>query len=317
MNSLHNRGSGEALGVGFLVLLILGVILLFSSCTVVHPGQAAVQVTMGTVDDHSLGEGTHWLNPFSSVHTYNTQQQTWKEEKVSVPSQDQLMTQMDISVQYRIIPSMAPTILRETGDEEKLVSVHLEPKLRSLLCEVGKEVPHAEDFFTETIQAKIQGEIMEQLGAYCKPKGLEIQAILLRDMQLPAVIQQAVQSKKEREQLAIRQQSELQRFTTEQQQKIATAEAEKKSAELKADQTRIEASAEAFKIKTINDAASTNPVYVQLQALKTLGEMAKDPATKLYFIDGQSSTPLPLLHMSDAIGHDPAAKPAALPKVEK
>jgi regulator of protease activity HflC (stomatin/prohibitin superfamily) len=313
----HNRGAGEVAGIGFLALLILGVILTFSSCTVISPGQAGVQVTMGTVDDHSLGEGTHWLNPFSGVHIYNTQQRTWKEEKVSVPSQDQLMTQMDISVQYRIIPAMAPTILRETGDEEKLITVHLEPKLRSLLREIGKEVPHAEDFFTEAIQSKIQNEIMEQLSAYCKPKGLEIQAILLRDMQLPAVIQQAVQSKKEREQLAIRQQSELQRFTTEQQQKIATAEAEKKSAELKADQTRIEASAEAFKIKTINDAASTNPVYVQLQALKTLGEMAKDPATKLYFINGQSTTPLPLLHMSDVITPEGTAKPAAPAKVEK
>ncbi len=298
MNNPYSTGS--AMGACFIVLVVLGVILATSSCTIIHPGTAGVQVTMGTVDDRVLAEGTHWLNPFSNVHTYNTQQQTWKEEKVSVPSQDQLMTQMDISVQYRIVPAMAPTILRETGDADKLVTVHLEPKLRSLLREVGKEVPHAEDFFTESIQAKIQGEIMEQLGSYCKPKGLEIQAILLRDMQLPAVIQQAVQSKKEREQLAVRQQSELQRFTTEQQQKIATAEAEKKSAELKADQTRIEASAEAFKIKTINDAASTNPVYVQLQALKTLGEMAKDPATKLYFIDGQSRSPLPLLHLSDA-----------------
>lgn len=287
-------------GIVLVILLVVGVICCFTSCTVIPPGESGVQVTFGSVSEQPLGEGTHFLNPFSGVDLYDVKQVTMKEEKCLIPSQDQLMTTVDVSVQYRVVASMTPQIRRETGLQDQLVAVQLEPKLRSLLREVGKEVPHAEDFFMEATQARIQNELLAKLADYCRPKGIEIQAVLLRDMQMPDVIQNAVKSKKEREQMAIRQESELQRFTVEQQQKVATAEAEKKAAELTASKTRIEADAEAYRIKAINDAASTNPVYVQLQALKTLSDITKDPATKLYFLDGQSSTPLPLLHLTDA-----------------
>jgi regulator of protease activity HflC (stomatin/prohibitin superfamily) len=209
------------------------------------------------------------------------------------------MTQVDVSVQYRIIGAQAPQILKETGSEEQAITVHLEPKLRSALREVGKGLVKAEDFFNDTTQVKLQTELKDELAEYCKPKGIEIQAILLRDMQLPDVVKTAVNAKKQREQAAVQQQAELTRFTVQAQQEVATAEAQQKAALFDAQRVKIAADAEAYKIKTINEAASSNPVYVQLQALKTLGDMAKDPAAKFYFMDGQGKTPLPLLHLGD------------------
>ena len=38
---------------------------------------------------------------------------------------------------------------------------------------------------------------------------------------------------------------------------------------------------------------------IRLRALGTLGEMAKDPATKIYFLDGNSPSPLPLMHLGE------------------
>jgi hypothetical protein len=38
---------------------------------------------------------------------------------------------------------------------------------------------------------------------------------------------------------------------------------------------------------------------VQLQALEALKKIAEDPSAKIYFLDGQSPQPLPLLHMGD------------------
>lgn len=306
---MRNRRGESPLAILFGIVVIVGAVILLgfglNSCTVIKPGEVGVQVTFGSVTDQPLTEGMHLLNPLSSVQRYNVMQQTWKEENVTAPSQDQLVTTLDISVQYRLIGSMAPQILRETGTAEQAIQVHLEPKLRSAIREVGKGLVRAEDFFNESTQVKLQTELMDELALYCKPKGIEVQAVLLRDIRLPPVVAASVQTKKQREQVAIQQEAELQRFTVEQQQKIATAEAEKTAAVSEAAKVKIAADAEAYKIKTINEAASSNPVYVQLQALKTLAEMAKDPAAKLYFLDGQGKTPLPLLHLGDGAAAAP------------
>ena len=54
-----------------------------------------------------------------------------------------------MSVQYRVVGKHAPTILQQTGTAERVLEVHLVPKLRSILREQGKAVKRAEDFFLE------------------------------------------------------------------------------------------------------------------------------------------------------------------------
>ena len=49
----------------------------------------------------------------------------------------------------------------------------------------------------------------------------------------------------------------------------------------------------------INEAVSSNPAYLKLQALEALKQMAKDPAAKIYFLDSDSPQPLPLMHIGD------------------
>ena len=274
-------------------------ILAWMSTVIIEPGTVGVQVLWGKANDQLLIEGMNIVNPFSGVIRFQTRQDTFKEEKVTVPSQDKLVTELDVSVQYRVIGNVATQIYRETGNQQDLIRVHLEPKLRSLLREVGKEVLKSEDFFKESTQQMLQTKIAEELSNFCRPKGLEIQAVLLRDIRLPAVVVEAVNATTKRVQAGLMQQAELTRFTTEQQQKVRTAEAEKDAAVKTAEKMKIEADAESYKIRTLNDAIASNPAYVQLQALKTLAEMAKDPAAKFYFIDGQSKSPLPLLHLSD------------------
>ena len=65
---------------------------------------------------------------------------------------------------------------------------------------------------------------------------------------------------------------------------------------------RILADAKAYEVRTINEAASGNPAYIQLQSLEALKKMAEDPAAKLYFMDSNAPSPLPLLNMGDAVG---------------
>ena len=60
------------------------------------------------------------------------------------------------------------------------------------------------------------------------------------------------------------------------------------------------ADARACEIERINQTIGDNPGYVRLQALEALRAISKDPASKLYFMDGSSPMPLPLMHMGES-----------------
>ena len=57
--------------------------------------------------------------------------------------------------------------------------------------------------------------------------------------------------------------------------------------------------AQAYEITQINNAIARNPAYIQLQSLEALKAISKDPASKVYFMDGSSPSPLPLMHIGD------------------
>jgi regulator of protease activity HflC (stomatin/prohibitin superfamily) len=285
------------LATGLAVILIL---IIFGGrfVRIIPPGHVGVAVLFGSVQDDPVKEGFHIVNPLLSWETFDIRQKTLKETAL-VPTRDQLQTKLDVSVQFRLVGSMAPDILRNTGRIEQMRDVHLIPTLRSLVREQGATIAKAEDFFNDDTRARLESGLLGELQARLTTKGFEIQDVLVRDIALPAVLTKAIELKKEREQAVERQKAELERFRTEQQQKVALAEAERAAAEQEAAKKKILADARAYEIREINKATASNPAYVQLQALEALKSMSKDPAAKIFFMDGQSTTPLPLMHMGD------------------
>lgn len=266
----------------------------------VPAGHVGVATLFGEVQSKSFAEGLHIpVNPLYEWHLFDVRQKTHSETS-NVPSQDQLQTKIDVSVQYRLVSADAPRILQETGGIENVRAVQIVPKLRSLIREQGKTIKRAEDFFLEATQTTLQTALLEGLKDYLRPKGVAVEAVLIRDISLPPFITKAIEAKKEREQEVEKQKAELERFTTEQKQKVSLAEAEKDAAKAEAEKRRLLADAQAYEIAKINDAIGRNPNYVKLQALKSLEAISKDPAAKVYFIDGTSPAPLPLMHLGDA-----------------
>jgi regulator of protease activity HflC (stomatin/prohibitin superfamily) len=145
----------------------------------------------------------------------------------------------------------------------------------------------------------LQVALLEGLRIYLAPKGIEVEAVLIRDISLPPFITKAIEAKKEREQEVEKQKAELERFRTEQQQKIAAAAAEREAAEEQAKRQRVLADAQAYEITKLNQAMGSRPVYLRLKALEALQAMSKDPAAKLYFLNGDSPDPLPLMHLGE------------------
>ena len=284
--------------VGVLLLVIVGM----QFVKTIPEGQVGVATLFGSVQPDGYPQGLHIpVNPLYRWTIFDARQETHL-ESANVPTQDQLQTRLDVSVQYRIDKTMAPDILEQTGNSATAVRVHLIPKLRSLLREQGKTVKRAEDLFIASTQETLQTALTDGLRDYLAPHGIIVSAVLIRDITLPPFIVAAIEQKKEREQAVERERAELERVRTELQQEVARAKAGHDAAVEEAARKRILADATAYEIIQINNAIANNPAYIQLQSLEALKAISKDPASKLYFMDGSSPTPLPLMHLGDLQG---------------
>ena len=267
----------------------------------VPAGHVAVATLFGDVRDEPFAEGLHIpVNPLYDFTFYDIREKELK-ETAGVPSQDQLTTSVDVSIKFRINGAMAPRMLQETGTFEDAIRVQIQPKLRAAVREQGKSIVRAEDFFLQETQENLQSAIFLTMQEYLEPRGIVCLDILIRDISLPPFITRAIESKKEREQEVEKQKAELERFRTEQQQKIAAAQAEREAAELQAEQVRVLADSRAYEIEKLNAAIAENPAYVQLQALDALKAISENPSSKIYFINGDSPTPLPLMNMGEPL----------------
>ena len=262
-------------------------------------GHVGVATLFGKAQPQGYPEGLHVpVNPLYKWTMFDARKKTHL-ETANVPSQDQLQTRLDVSVQYRIDGAMASKILGATGTAEAAVRVHLIPKLRSLLREQGKSVRRAEDFFLEETQETLQTALTDGLREGLEQQGIIVSEVLIRDITLPPFIVLAIEQKKEREQAVEQEKAELERVRTELQQVVVRAQAGREAAEEEAARKRILADAQAYEITQINNAISSNPAYIQLQSLEALKAISKDPASKVYFLDGSSPSPLPLMHLGD------------------
>lgn len=253
--------------VGYLCWGASAILLLMSVVITVPAGHVKVATLFGKVQDNNYREGLHIVNPLLAFTAFDLRQKTHM-ETAGIPAEDKLITKMDVSVQYRTVGEMAPDILRNTGTTEALIQVHMIPKLRSILREQGKGVAVSQDFFKEAVQRQLQETLQLGLAEFLAPKGLQIETILIRDVQLPEVIRTAITETKKREQEVLKQQAELERFATEQDQKVKQAESELKAAKLEAQKIKELADAEAYKINVINKTLAQSPNYIELKRVE-------------------------------------------------
>jgi len=259
-------------------LAILVGLFALSPFTTIPAGHVGVSSLFGKVDSDELSEGFHLINPLKKVQKIDCRNKERTLDGVGVPSQDQLTTAVDVTVKWRVDRSRAAEAYKETGNAAALESVHLTPKLRSLIREAGKGIKNAEDFYQDEIQVSMQVRILEGLQDLAE-KGVLVEEVLLRGFTLPRMIVQGVEEKKRQKQLAERQIEELKRFTTEQDQKQVQAKAEKMAAieeaekrialaDAKAYEITAQATAQAEAIRTEGKALQENPEILKLRAIE-------------------------------------------------
>jgi regulator of protease activity HflC (stomatin/prohibitin superfamily) len=304
---LTNTGKLGVLGIVLLIILAIAASFFFKSVPAGHVGVATL---FGDVVEEEYSPGMHFpVNPLLSWTEYDVRDKEHK-EVATVPSRDQLTTEIDVSVVYRVMPDRAARMKSEVGTRDDALNVHIVPKLRSLVREQGKTVDNAEEFFQSETQERLTRDIQARLIEYLEPKGIEVQAVLLRDFRLPPSILANVELKKQAEQKIEQAAAELEQAKVKAQTQVEEAKAAREAAEEEAEKRKVLAAAQAFEIEAINAAIAQNPAYIQLEALKALQAISGDPAAKLYFMDGNSPMPLPLMNLGEPLataGAPPAA----------
>ena len=204
------------LQLGILVVLF---ILFMASTTSIPTGNVGVLTLFGRVTGETLGEGIHLVNPLKSVQKLSIQTQSVK-ESASVPSNEGLMLALDTSLLFHLDKSKAAEVYQSVGADyaDKIV----EPMLRSEI-RASTSAHTANALYTnarELVQQQIQDNLTKQLASH----GVIVENVLLRDVQLPAMLKGSIEAKQQAEQDALRMNFILQKEKQEAERKRIEAQ---------------------------------------------------------------------------------------------
>jgi len=254
---------------GAILAGIILVVFLFSSVTSVATGHVAVLTRFGRVTGTVLGEGIHFKNPMDSANIMRIQTQELK-ETATVPSNEGLIMTLDASLIFRLKPESAPEVFRTLG--QNYVETIVEPNLRSAIR--SATAAHTANALYTGAREEVANQIRSEMAAQMLSRGVEIETVLLRDVQLPATLKASIEAKQRAEQEALQMSFVLQK--------------EKQEAERK----RIEAQGVADYQKIV--AQGLSPQILAWKGIEATEKLASSPNSKIVMI-GRSSTGLPLI----------------------
>jgi regulator of protease activity HflC (stomatin/prohibitin superfamily) len=211
-------GSAARLVVGVVVGLFL-MILLWSAVATVPTGHVGVLTLFGRVTGDVLPEGIHLVNPLKANHIMEVRTQQIK-ETASVPSSEGLVVGLDTSLIFHLTPSEAAKVYQSIGPDylERIV----EPNLRSAIRSVT--AAHSANALYSSAREKVAEQIREELERELSKRGIVVEAVLLRDIQLPATLKQAIEAKQRAEQESLAMSFRLQKEKQEAERKRIEAE---------------------------------------------------------------------------------------------
>jgi regulator of protease activity HflC (stomatin/prohibitin superfamily) len=228
--SLKNKTPALILRIVAGFILIGG---LLSSCVVqIAAGQVGVQTLFGKVYDRVLGSGLHFINPLVNVKRFDVRTQNYTmagiadegtqagDDAIHVLTSDGLELTIDVSVLYRVVSNETPDILRNIGEDYKNVIVR--PITRTKIRDNATYYT-AVDLYSNK-REEFQQKIFSSIENDFKPRGLELQQLLVRNIALPESVKQAIEEKIQAEQAAQKMQFVLQREQQEAERKRIEAQ---------------------------------------------------------------------------------------------
>lgn len=190
----------------FLLMCLIFILFGTTGCfRIINDGEVGVKKTLGNYKDEELRTGFKVFIPvISLIYKVNTKLITI-EEKISVPSKEGLMVDLDVSVIYSVREDMASEIKQTvTGDiKDTLLVPYMRNGVRDIVSGYEAKAVYSEVGRGEIAQ-KLKAMLMDKIG-----DRLIIKDTLLRDVVLPAKVRNAIEEKIDAEQKAQKKEFEL------------------------------------------------------------------------------------------------------------
>ncbi|MEM0577469.1 prohibitin family protein [Flavobacterium polysaccharolyticum] len=266
------------------LLKIIGVLLLligvFSSMfKQIDAGKVGVKSLYGSVQPDVLESGLHVVNPLLDITVFDVQTQNYTmsavhsegaqegDDAIRVLSNDGLEVVIDLTVLYRVVPNEAPKILKGIGESytDKIVRPVTRTRIRD------NAVYYDAVALYSTKRNEFQQRIFKSIEADFKARGLVLEQLLIRNINLPESVKKTIESKINAEQDAQKMTFVLQK--------------EKQEAERK----RVEAQGIADYQRIIS--LGLTDKQLQYEQIKAQKDIATSPNTKIIFM-GKGSAPV-------------------------
>jgi prohibitin 2 len=247
-----NFGKVKLAILGIIALVIIAAISA-ASVQIVESGNRGVLLHWSAVDTTvpPLQEGLHFVVPFQDK-VVNMEVRTLKFVKAtSGASRDLQTVSTEVTVNYRAAPNSVNVLYQEVGlDYEGRI---IQPAVEEVVKQITAKY-NAEELITKRplVKADIETEITARLNPY----NILTDAISITDFQFSPLFSQAIESKVEAEQKALKAENDLRRIEVE-------ARQQEQQAKGIAAANVAEAAGEAEAIKIINEALAQNPNYLE------------------------------------------------------
>lgn len=272
-----SRFSRPAKVVG-VILLLMGI--LTSGVRQIDAGQVGVISLFGNVSDRALGSGLNFVNPLANVTEFDIKTQNYTmsashdegqrsgDDAIRVLTADGLEVVIDLTVLYRVVSDDAPRIYREIGPDymDKIVRPITRTRIRD------NAVYYDAIALYSTRRDEFQTRIYKTIEADFRKRGLLLEQLLIRNIDLPASVKKTIESKINAEQDAQKMQFVLQK--------------ERQEAERK----RVEAQGIADYQKILSTGLSDK--QLQYEQIKAQRELAASPNAKIVIMGGRGNVPL-------------------------
>lgn len=291
MDKKSSRSSLRLVGIALLV--VVAVVVIFSSYAIVSPGHRGVVVMLGRVESTALGEGFHLILPPVARQVVPIDVRTKKLEVITeAASADLQAVTITAVLNYHLDPSAVAQLYQGVGlDYENII---IAPALQEAIKAATAQF-RIDQILTERVVLKelIRNSLREQLA----DNQIIVDQFSMANVEFSQEFNRAIEQKQVAEQTALQKQYELQSAQKEVEITLARADGDKKSAiiaaEGRAQARRLEAQAEAEALKLIADQLRDNPELIKYEWATKLSPTVSTvllPVDQDIILDAQSLT---------------------------
>jgi len=259
-----NQNKLASVAVFVVVALIVIVSLSNSLFLTVDAGERGVlfkRFDGGLDKENVYSPGFHVIAPWNTMHVYNVREQQL-DEKMTVLSNNGLNITIDITVRVHPAYDKIGELHEEFGKDyiTSLVSPEIRSSARNVFGRFGPEELYS------TKRDEVQTMIEKELEMTLKKNSIALKAVLIRDIELPAKVKNAIEEKLEAEQSALKYEYILKQERQEAERKI------------------IEAQAKADANKILNASLSSN--ILKDKGIEATMKLAESPNSKVIVVGG-------------------------------